>query len=343
MKYRARILSLPACALILVFSSANNLRADPGITSGQPSPQFDITSIDGQHIVSSELIERKAVYLKFWATWCVDCIEEMPHFVEAYQQYGDRIEFVAVNVAVNDTLERIGDTKTTHGIEMPIVFDDSGEMWSRFDVFGTPTHVVINVSGEIIHIGYEADEQLDRALYQAFQATPADEKPGQDSKRIAQAASTGTSVLVGDVAPEFTIDLLDGASFSLAETLEEVESVYIFFFTPWCESYVSDSFPEMSRECDSARKKVLELYQQHQNTSRFIGISSRYSVGPKGVEYYRDKYEIPFLLAYDASDELFRTYKVRHFPTHVIVDANGIIRLREKGDNNELAGAILLN
>ena len=47
---------------------------------GKPAPRFVVTTIDGETIDLGRLYGKQAVYLKFWATWCVPCREQMPHF-----------------------------------------------------------------------------------------------------------------------------------------------------------------------------------------------------------------------------------------------------------------------
>ena len=136
---------------------------------GRKSPEFNVTAVDGHQINLGDLNGKKPLYLKFWATWCVACLEEMPHFVTVHEHYGSRIEVVAVNVAFNDNLDRIQGVMLEYGLKMPIVFDENGEMWSKFEVLGTPTHIVIDVSGTIVHIGYTAKTELDRALSQVYQ------------------------------------------------------------------------------------------------------------------------------------------------------------------------------
>ena len=135
---------------------------------------------------------------------------------------------------------------------------------------------------------------------------------------------------VGDIAPEFTIELMDGKTFSLSNALQSVDQVYVYFFTPWCESYVSETFPEMAQECSDARQHVQELYESYNGKILFIGISSRYSAEVRSVERYRDKFNIPFALAFDASDSVFSAYGVRHFPTHVVIGKSGKIQHRVK-------------
>src|SRR5579859_7675004 len=47
---------------------------------GKPAPRMVLTTIDGGTIDLGRLYGKQAVYLKFWATWCVPCREQMPHF-----------------------------------------------------------------------------------------------------------------------------------------------------------------------------------------------------------------------------------------------------------------------
>jgi len=46
------------------------------LAPGQPAPDFDITTPDGEHMRLSDL-KGKVVYLGFWATWCRQCVGEM--------------------------------------------------------------------------------------------------------------------------------------------------------------------------------------------------------------------------------------------------------------------------
>jgi thiol-disulfide isomerase/thioredoxin len=40
---------------------------------GSPAPRMVLKTIDGETIDLGKLYGKKAVYLKFWATWCVPC------------------------------------------------------------------------------------------------------------------------------------------------------------------------------------------------------------------------------------------------------------------------------
>src|ERR1700757_1276101 len=71
---------------------------------GSPAPQITLKTIDRRPINLSQLYGRKAVYLKFWATWCVPCREQMPHFERTFESAGPDLAIIAINAGFNDTL-----------------------------------------------------------------------------------------------------------------------------------------------------------------------------------------------------------------------------------------------
>jgi thiol-disulfide isomerase/thioredoxin len=49
------------------------------LTPGDKAPLFEATTLDGENVDLAELVGEKPVYLKFWATWCRYCVNELPH------------------------------------------------------------------------------------------------------------------------------------------------------------------------------------------------------------------------------------------------------------------------
>src|SRR5271167_3501238 len=91
---------------------------------GTPAPRLVVKTIDGDTIDLGSLYGKQAVYLKFWATWCVPCREQMPHFEHTYQTAGADLAVIAVNAGFDDSVDQIRQYRRKLGITMPIVRDD---------------------------------------------------------------------------------------------------------------------------------------------------------------------------------------------------------------------------
>jgi peroxiredoxin len=137
------------------------------------APFFEAVTIDNERIVSRELKGKRPLYIKFWLSSCPTCLAEMPHLVHTYEQYGDGVQFIAINLGVDgDTPEVVARTAADYGLDMPITVDESGEIQAQFGVFGTPTHIVVDRDGRIVHSGHKADEKLDAALDCVYSSRP---------------------------------------------------------------------------------------------------------------------------------------------------------------------------
>ena len=63
----------------------------------QLAPDFTVYDLEGNPHKLSDF-RGKPVILNFWATWCGYCKMEMPDFNEKYQEYGEDVHFLMVNV-----------------------------------------------------------------------------------------------------------------------------------------------------------------------------------------------------------------------------------------------------
>ena len=63
---------------------------------GDTIPSFEYTSLSGE-VISSESIKGKATVLTVWATWCGDCIREIPELNALVEKYkgNEQVEFLA--------------------------------------------------------------------------------------------------------------------------------------------------------------------------------------------------------------------------------------------------------
>jgi len=123
-RYGALIASLLVCAAAGAQSSGQQRAELAGRDLlGAKAPSLVVKTIDGDSIDLGSLYGKKAVYLKFWATWCVPCRQQMPHFEHTDANAGPDLAVIAVDVGFNDSVEAIRKYRKQLGIAMPIVFD----------------------------------------------------------------------------------------------------------------------------------------------------------------------------------------------------------------------------
>jgi thiol-disulfide isomerase/thioredoxin len=298
---------------------------------GSPAPRMVVKTIDGDTIDLGALYGKKAVYLKFWATWCAPCREQMPHFEHTYETAGPDLAVIAVNAGFNDSVEEIQKYRRVLRITMPIVLDD-GRLSAAFNLRVTPQHIVIGRDGRIQYIGHLADARLDAALLTARQ-------PGLPKPIAASAALVeGPRIDVGGRLPAQSVATLDEKPF-VFRTPATPRPTVLVFLSPWCESYLATTRPAISASCRRTREQVGELAQDQR--VRWIGIASGLWASADDLRKYRDDYKIGIPLTLDESGALFRVFRVADVPTVLIADAQGkLIRRMVPDDRESLRQAI---
>jgi peroxiredoxin len=300
---------------------------------GAPAPRVVVKTIDGDTIDLGSLYGKKAVYVKFWATWCVPCRQQMPHFQHTYETAGPDLAVIAVNVGFNDSVEAIRKYQKQLGITMPIVFDGDAALAGAFNVRVTPQHIVIGRDGRILYVGHLADESLDAALV-AARAPGADGAHGGAAVRQALAQTYRT----GDSLPKATVRTLDGRAFNFRQQGLKGPTVFVFL-SPWCESYLETSRPEVSANCRAAREQVSSLSRNPR--IRWLGVASGLWATPGDLQDYRKKYAIGIPLSLDESGRLFREFGVNNTPVMIVADAKGTIIRRIETDQSQTLPQVL--
>jgi thiol-disulfide isomerase/thioredoxin len=110
------------------------------------APDFTLKTLEGTVIRLSDLRERKVI-LNFWASWCAPCRAEMPDFERIYQQYGDRLTILGINIQEDrQTLERFLDEVP---VSYPILLDPKGTAVQAYRVIAQPATFWIDEHGRI--------------------------------------------------------------------------------------------------------------------------------------------------------------------------------------------------
>lgn len=108
---------------------------------------FTVTDKDGNTVSLSDFFG-KPIVVNFWATWCSPCTSEMPHFEEAYAEYGDEVQFLMVNVG--DSYEDAYKFVKGKGYTFPVYHDSTYSASYAYMVSSIPMTLFINESGELV-------------------------------------------------------------------------------------------------------------------------------------------------------------------------------------------------
>ena len=124
---------------------------DAGTPDLTPAPEFTVTDEEGSAVRFSDKIG-KPIVLNFWASWCPPCKQEMPDFESAYAAYGDRVEFMMINMTdVNrETVDIAKAYIEKMGYTFPVYYDTAYEVARVYSVYSLPTTYFIDADGNLI-------------------------------------------------------------------------------------------------------------------------------------------------------------------------------------------------
>lgn len=146
--------TVPIADVHLVSPPAGSVLRNPGWTSPEtdqvnenaPVPQLPSRMVTvGGEAMHREALFGRPTFLEFWATWCGPCRERVHHLQQLQEEYGDRVNVLAVN---RDTSARIAEAFTrARGFRFPVTWDGGRRgsgLFADWRVDGVPTVFVLD-------------------------------------------------------------------------------------------------------------------------------------------------------------------------------------------------------
>lgn len=131
---------------------------------------------------------------------------------------------------------------------------------------------------------------------------------------LAITAGPAWSVGVGDAAPDFRLETLDGKQVSLAD-YKGKKPLMILFWSTWCPA-CKEEVPQVNRIAADFSHKGLEVLAVN------VGVND----SAAKTKVYRDKYQLNYPVAFDHGSKVSRAFGVFGTPTVLITDRKGIVR-----------------
>jgi len=138
-----------------------------GIPVGQTPPAVTIQDLDGNAVDLGRWIGKRPVIVEFWATWCPICAELLPRMEVAHKKYGDRVEFLVVAVAVNESPNTVRRHLSRHPMPFTFLWDVNGNATRAFQAPATSYVAVLDAGGRVVYTGVGADQDIEAALQKA--------------------------------------------------------------------------------------------------------------------------------------------------------------------------------
>lgn len=121
------------------------------------APDFTVEDLDGNKYKLSDF-RGKPVIVNFWASWCGPCKMEMPDFEELYKEYGDKINFLMVNMTDGnqETKDKASKHISDNGYTFPVYYDTETEAAYAYGVSSIPATYFIDSEGYPVVYGVGA-------------------------------------------------------------------------------------------------------------------------------------------------------------------------------------------
>ncbi|MBI4719525.1 MAG: TlpA family protein disulfide reductase [Planctomycetes bacterium] len=117
---------------------------------GMPAPDFAAKTLDGRE-VSLKSLRGKVVLLDFWASWCVPCLQEIPHLQAAAAHFAGQ-PFEILGIGMDNDRQALENVLRSHKVPGTHTWDPRGgenPIGKLYNVRGYPTWFLLDDKGVI--------------------------------------------------------------------------------------------------------------------------------------------------------------------------------------------------
>lgn len=132
-----------------------------GLQVGSTAPAVEVEDLDGNPVQLADFFEPgKLTLLEIWAIWCENCEALQPQLDRIQAEYGDRVNVVAVAVAVSQSQRRVRRHVEEHGAGYPYLWDGAGAVVRAYNAATTSIVMLVDGDGTVVYSGVGGTQDL---------------------------------------------------------------------------------------------------------------------------------------------------------------------------------------
>lgn len=156
---------------------------------------------------------------------------------------------------------------------------------------------------------------------------PSGSEPAGQAEETADEIEATTLVKTGDLAPDFTVEMLDGSRVTLSDLRGKI--VLLNFWASWC--------PPCREELTHVQQEIIDRFAGRE----FLFLPISRGESRDEVDAFRKKSGYEFPMGIDPSREIFDRYASNYIPRNFLIDADGKVILTTVGfEKNEFEALI---
>jgi len=288
---------------------------------GHRAPAVTLEMLDGTHVDLARDLGHRPIYLKFWATWCVPCREQMPHLDATFRAHGNELAVYAIDVGVDDPIENVKSFVTQKQLAMPVAIDRDGSVAEQFHLNVTPQHILIDRTGVVRYVGHAVTPELEHAIAAIL-----------DPATMTTAATT---LPASPQMPALALD--DGTTLDLASRSHA--PIALTFATLFCDTYIAESRPEIGASCAAHARQAEAMHEAHPGL-RWVTVAYPIWTNTDDIADYRKRLGATVPIGIDRGNAWFHKFGVSGSFTTILLDGSGAELGRADGDGAALPSLI---
>jgi peroxiredoxin len=315
---RNKIMALSTIIFVVTLLILTSVLYDPPPTSdenpqinlkaGQNAPVFSFTDVDSSSYDLSGFLGRAVILNMIDTNFCEDCLTQMGYLKTIYLEYQNNdVVIISIDVNTSGSNEQLNQYRTQFEGEW-IFAKDPGNAREEYGVKEVPTTFIIDKKGKIAY------PNLGLTSSASFFSL------------IESLDNIGNKV--GQIAPNFTLNDIDGNKFSLSDYRGQV--IVIDLMATWCGP------------CKTEMAHLKEIFSKYDHNDVWImSIDVDNAETVSQLREFKNEYGSDWTFATQGSS-VGTAYGVTGIPQMYIIDQDGIVAYKNTGvtSSGELSSEI---